>query len=270
MSRTTLEDEAAALGPVPQEDPLKAWRRQWLGLMKQHPAYQRLPLIQRNLVDHLVRKYEHPEHGAFPAQEKIAKRFGVCARTIRRHLKEIVAAEVLTVEPRYRGAGTRGGRTSKAYRLNRALLVASVPQPVLQPVPQLVRAEATHIEAPFREHTEAPHAEAPQVDRGGERSLSSPRGVGAAELERPEMTHRGHEKAHVLPRWNEACSECRRRKPDVTNRVHELLARGLSSWNGNVGQICGECFERGVQAQEQAQEQASREEAVSAPSGPDW
>jgi hypothetical protein len=167
---------------------LKAWRRERLGEIKQTEQYRGLNQQLRRLVDYMVRRHDNPEGGMFPRQGKgtsgkhktpgLAEYFGVSRKTIGAWLAEVVQAGVFEpAEPRYRGRGTKGGRTSNRYRLNPALLSPpttvwtadvtqpnheAVTQPVPEPVLQPVTAEAVRqVEVPS-EHLEVPseHLEA--------------------------------------------------------------------------------------------------------------
>ena len=119
--------------------------------MKQRPEYKSLPLILRNIVDYMVRRHESPAEGITVSQGRgkgltpgLSERFEVSRKTMNKYLGQIVEAGVLTVEKRYRGPGTKGGRTTNRYRLNDALFS----QPVTHPATQRVTTEATHIEGP--------------------------------------------------------------------------------------------------------------------------
>ena len=200
---------------------LKAWRRERLGEIKQTEQYRGLNQQLRRLVDYMVRRHDNPEGGMFPRQGKgtsgkhktpgLAEYFGVSRKTIGAWLAEVVQAGVFEpAEPRYRGRGTKGGRTSNRYRLNPALLscptaalTADVTQPnpqpvtqlVSQPVPQPVTAEAVRqVEVPS-EHLEVPseHLEARtgrlEAPDGAERDRTATRPPLAADA----SYHQGNE-----------------------------------------------------------------------------
>lgn len=135
---------------VPAFD-LKVWRSEQLAQVKTTHAYRQLAPIQRRIVDHIIRKYLSPLEGAFPRQATLAQRFDVTRETINRHMSAILATGIFTSEPRYRGAGTPGGRTSNRLFVNPVLLSLmatnqseDVTQPLTQPVTQPVTAEGSN------------------------------------------------------------------------------------------------------------------------------
>jgi len=97
---------------------LKAWRTTRLGAMKQDPRHEKLTRRQKQIVDHLVRKYESRDEGIIVAQKKLAERIGVSRRTIIYDLGAIVDAGVFTRERRGRKGMMGAGRTTNRYRLN--------------------------------------------------------------------------------------------------------------------------------------------------------
>jgi hypothetical protein len=193
---------------------LKAWRRERLGEIKQTEQYQGLNQQLRRLVDYMVRRHDNPEGGMFPRQGKgtsgrhrtpgLAEYFGVSRKTIGVWLAEVVQAGVFeSAEPRYRGRGTKGGRTSNRYRLNPALLSSAttvltadvtqagrepVTRPVSEPVPQPVSTEAVRqVEVPS-EHLEARTGRLEAPD-GAERDRTATRPPLAADA----SYHQGNE-----------------------------------------------------------------------------
>jgi hypothetical protein len=158
---------------------LRTWRTERLRQLKETAQYRRLPRVQQALVDYMVRRHENPKAGVFVAQAKLAARFHVSRRTIIRWLENIVLAGIFTVERRYRGAGTKGGRSTNAYRLNPVVFLRCDEVDVTQPVAQLVTAEAslrTHVEAPsMRVHVE-------RRDEGVERQAPPSTGSEPTEL----------------------------------------------------------------------------------------
>jgi hypothetical protein len=146
-------------------EPVRQWRSRRLGLVKKREEYKQLPSVVRSLVDYLVRAHESREHGITISQrnEKLLAKFDCTDRTIRKYLKLAVEAGVLTVEARYRGAGTDGGRTTNCYRLNDALVYSTEATDLPPTVPATVphkklfeQVEALssreHVEALSREH----------------------------------------------------------------------------------------------------------------------
>ena len=154
---------------------LKAARTERLGFVKQAPEYQGLAPIQKRIVDHLARRYENPTDGAFPKHNTLAEKFGISRRSVVRHMDAIVAAGVMTKERRGRGAGTRGGRTSNAYRLNPDLIrrqMASVTQPIALPVTQPVTAEGTTYQVEAKQVEALPKEEQVEAEQVEEASAT--------------------------------------------------------------------------------------------------
>jgi hypothetical protein len=146
-----LSDTPQQATPIVPAFNLKVWRTEQLAQVKATHAYRQLAPIQRRIVDHIVRKYLSPLEGAFPRQATLAQRFDVTRETINRHMSAILAAGIFTSEPRYRGAGTPGGRTSNRLFVSPLLLSlaatnqsAGVTQPLTQPVTQPVTAEGSN------------------------------------------------------------------------------------------------------------------------------
>lgn len=104
---------------------LKRWRGERLGRMKQRPEYQSLPSPVRDLVDYMVRRHESQDLGIITAQAKLGRAKSLCRQTVNDYLGIAVKAGVLTVEKRWRGIGTKGGRSTNIYRLNEALISGS-------------------------------------------------------------------------------------------------------------------------------------------------
>ncbi len=80
------------------------------------PGWLDLSKVERDVVRLLVLSHLHWEDGAFPSQVKLAARFHVTRQTMSMYLGEAVKAGVLVSEPRSRGRGTQGGRTTNSYR----------------------------------------------------------------------------------------------------------------------------------------------------------
>lgn len=121
---TEVEQAHTATGAVQQIN-LKEWRTDRLGRMKQRPEYQGLPSPVRSLVDYIVRRREHPDHDCFESQARIAKAKKLSRKTVNEYFRMAVNAGVLTTEKRYRGIGTKGGRSTNVYRLNESLIYGS-------------------------------------------------------------------------------------------------------------------------------------------------
>lgn len=102
---------------------LRTWRSIRIGLMKTTPQYQSLPSVVQKAVNYIALRRESPDLGAFEKQKTMADHLHVHVSTLNEYLRLAVETGVLLAEPRMRGKGTRGGRTSNAYRLNESLLI---------------------------------------------------------------------------------------------------------------------------------------------------
>jgi DNA-binding Lrp family transcriptional regulator len=219
---------------------LGRWRHDRLGKLKQSAEYTSLAAPDRRLVDRMVRAHDSmDDRGIFVSQTKLATRSGVSRRTIIRQLKRIVEAGVFVVEPRYRSAGTKGGRSTNAYRINPALLhgdqAASVTQPVTQPVTQLVTAEAltstlkrTHVEASIEAPLSVLVNAATEIDEGASvRDLrpSSPTRLEEVNTGFAGMTLR--ERPLVETEWERQQDEAYWRHLDAERERAELAEAGI-------------------------------------------
>jgi hypothetical protein len=141
---------------------LREWRTERIEMLKTTTEFQSLGPGPKRLVLHMIRRSDNPDgSGMFVKQASYAKSLGVTRKTINEWLRKIVSERVfLPPEVRYRGAGTKGGRSTNVYRLNPALLAPRVTRPVTQPVTQRVTAEALRAE-------EALRAREPLFERNG-------------------------------------------------------------------------------------------------------